>query len=485
MGKDREGRFIPLKGKPSGSGRESNLGLRPQISEDELQQDEEITEKYTSGEDTLAPNVHKRHPNRNTAKGDEEEHAAKHQPQNTYKNRTDIRLTESIQPEPLPSALTKDDFKELAGYRADHCITLYMPTHKAGVEVNQQQDAILFKTMLQQVQQQLQQKGLPPDMTEPLLQPGFDLWNNEDFWRSQQRGLGVFMAPHYFKYIQLPFEVKQQCYINHSFHTGALMPLLNNKEQFYLLLLSKRKATLFEADAFGMRPVPVNGMPDGIDDVVHFEEKDDQQLFRTGGSGAGHGANYHGMGAGKPDEKANISMYLDEVDETLWKEVLSTSNTPLLLAAVDYMIPIFRKRTHYKHIMDDALIGNYEYESVPALYEKAKEKMQPYFNQRVQQALERYANNSTNGNTSSIPEDVIPACYYSRVDILFVQKNAQLWGAFNEQDNKLTLHDTEQPGDECLVNAAIVKAVETGATVFMLDKEQMPADSPLAAVMRY
>lgn len=488
MGKDREGRFIPKKGKPSGSGREGKLGLRPAIDEKELQRDEEMTQKYTAGEDELAANVHVRHPNRNTAKGDEEEHAMREPSQVTYKNRYDTlhKPFNARQAEPMQQPMTRDDFTALSNHHADNCITLYIPTHKFGVEVNERQDAILFKHMLQQAQQQLLQKGVERDVVETMLQPGFDLQQDGAFWRRQQHGLAVFISQHQFKYIQLPFHVEQQCYINHSFYTSTLLPLLTSTGHFYLLLLSKRKATLYEADAFGMWEVPVEGMPNGIDDVVHFEEKDDQKLFRTGSSGAGHGANYHGIGSGKPDEKANISLYMDEVDETLWKEVLSTKHIPLLLAAVDYMIPIFRKRSRYRHIVDDALTGNFEYESTNALYEKAREKMEPYFEQDRLQALDRYANNSSNGLTSTIPDDVIPACYYSRADVLFVQKGAQLWGSFNEQDNKLALHGAEQAaGDECLVNAAAAKAVETGATVFMLEKDQMPEDSPMAALMRY
>ncbi|KAA2239253.1 hypothetical protein F0L74_23895 [Chitinophaga agrisoli] len=478
MGKDREGKFIPLKGKPSGSGREARLGLRPTIDEEGLKRDEEMTARYTSGEDELAPNVHMRHPNRNTAKGEEEEYAS----QSNYK-----KQQVAGQAEPLPGNLTREDFTTIAAYHATtgYCITLYMPTHRSGVAVNEQQDAILLKKLLQQTQQQLVQKGLSADEAEAVLQPAFNLQQDSSFWRGQEHGLGLFIADGYFKYIQLPMSVAEQCYINHSFHIGALLPLLTNKEHFYVLALSKHKATLYEADAFGMWEVPVNGMPNGMDDVVHFEEKDGKDFFRTGGAGPGQGANYHGMGAGRPDDKENISMYFDEVDETLWKEVLSTKNTPLLLAAVDYMIPIFKKRSKYKHMMDDALIGNYEHGRITDLYEKAKEKMQPYFEQHCRQALERYANNSANGRTSSVLADVIPASYYARADVLFIQKDAQLWGAFDEQRNDLQLHDTEQPGDECLVNATAAKAVETGAEVFMLDKHQMPADSPMAAIMRY
>lgn len=487
MGKDREGRFIPKKGKPSGSGREGNLGLRRTIDEEELQRDEEMTQKYTSGEDKLAPNVHMRHPNRNNAKGDEEEHVMREPAQYTYKNRTDTvqKPAEFRQAEPLAMPLEKEDFTGLSSYRADHCITLYMPTHQYGVEVNERQDAILFKHLLQQVQQQLLQKGVPREIVEPMLQPGFDLQQDDDFWRRQQKGLGVFIAPDHFRYVQLPFEVKEQSYLNHSFYTTSLLPLLTSREHFYVLVLSKHKATFYEADAFGMREVPVEGMPRGMDDVIHFEEKGGKDVFRTGSSGGGQGASYHGMGEGRPDDKENISMYLDEVEETLWKEVLSTKNIPLMLAAVDYIIPIFKKRTRYRHVVDEALTGNFEHENVNTIYEKAREKMRPYFEKDKEQALERYANNSTSGLTSSIPADVIPACYYSRVDVLFVQKDAQLWGKFNEQDNDLQLHGAEQEGDECLVNAAAAKAIETGAAVFKLDKEQMPADSPMAALMRY
>lgn len=487
MGKDREGRFHPKKGKPSGSGREGNLGLRTSIDENELQRDEEITEKYTSAEDELAPNVHMRHPNRNTAKGDEEEHAMREESQVTYKNRYDTlhKPFDARRAEPMERPLSKDDFTSLANHREEYCVTLYLPTHKYGVEVNERQDAIRFKHMLQQVQQQLLQKGMARDMVETMLQPGFDLQQDDDFWRRQQNGLAVFITQDRCRYIQLPFHVEQQCYINHSFYVSGLLPLLSNKEHFYLLVLSKRKATLYEADAFGMWEIPVEGMPRGMDDVVHFEEKDDQKLFRTGSSGAGHGANYHGIGSGKPDDKANISLYLDEVDETLWTEVLSNKHIPLLVAAVEYMIPIFRKRTSYRHVVDDALTGNFEYESVQSLYEKAREKMQPYFDHDRLQALERYANNSGNGLTSTMPEEVIPACYYSRADLLFVKKGAQLWGNFNEQDNKLELHTSEQEGDECLINAATAKAVETGANVYVLEEGQMPANGPVAALMRY
>lgn len=67
MGKDRDGTFHPGKGKPSGANKEEGLGAQATPPE-KMNEYNEMTEKYTSGPDELAPNVHLLHPNRNTSK---------------------------------------------------------------------------------------------------------------------------------------------------------------------------------------------------------------------------------------------------------------------------------------------------------------------------------------------------------------------------------------------------------------------------------
>src|SRR3989337_3911100 len=69
MGKDREGKFHPRKGKPSGALREA-VGLQS-IDTSSLDEHLEIADKYTDGEEQPAPNIHLRHPNRNVDKREE------------------------------------------------------------------------------------------------------------------------------------------------------------------------------------------------------------------------------------------------------------------------------------------------------------------------------------------------------------------------------------------------------------------------------
>jgi hypothetical protein len=273
--------------------------------------------------------------------------------------------------------------------------------------------------------------------------------------------------------------------INASFFLKPLVNSMTVKEYFYLLVISKKQAKIFKADNFGMFPVEIPEMPNGVTDVVHLEEKEDEKLFRTDTAGAGRGAAYHGQGAGKPDEKENVAMYLEEVDETLWEELLHTENAPLLLAGVEYLLPIFKSVSHYKNIWPESLTGSHEHDDLNSLYTQARQVMEPYFQERTKKALTNYGNQSATALTSSIPDDVIPAAHYSRVWHLFVKPNEHIWGTFDEQANTLQIHDTKQEGDECLIDKAVIKTILNGGDVHFLSDEHMPADSKIAALMRY
>src|SRR5690606_11917442 len=324
---------------------------------------------------------------------------------------------------------------------------------------------------------ELRNKGEDQAVIDVLLKPGYDLLRTESFWGGLNKGLGVFMAEGYFKYVRLPIPPDEKKLINSSFYMAPLIPVMMSRDYFYVLVLSKKRAKLYRADAFGMEYVEVPGMPRGVNDVVHFEQKDDQDLFRTSTYGAGSGASFHGIGTGRPDHKTDLAMYFDEVDETLKKEVLREENVPLLLVGVEYLIPIYKQVAKYKPIWSEALTGNHEYEDISSLYPEVRKIMEPYFRERTEKALSNYGNQSATELTSSVPDDVIAAAHYGRVSQLFAQRDAHIWSKFDEMNNKLSVHQTQEEGDECLRDKAISKTLMTGGDVFVLDAAEMPGGS--------
>ena len=50
---------------------------------------------------------------------------------------------------------------------------------------------------------------------------------------------------------------------------------------------------------------------------------------------------------------------------------------------------------------------------------------------------------------------------------------------------EVQVHEQQNDGSEDLVDNAVVKTLATGGEVFLLEKEQMPAENCVAAIMRY
>lgn len=71
MAKNKTGAFVPPKGKPTGSGKETHQ-LKDAFAVTDPETEKEISEKYTNdGVDDIADGVHIRHVNRNLHKGED------------------------------------------------------------------------------------------------------------------------------------------------------------------------------------------------------------------------------------------------------------------------------------------------------------------------------------------------------------------------------------------------------------------------------
>lgn len=488
MGKDANGTFHPGKGKPSGINKQEGLGILP-TDPDKMDQYIEISEKYTEGEDTLAEHVPVRHKNRNTSKGEDTYKAKENKPESNKSDReTFTEERTNVEIEELPGILNREQFTELANFKDGITISLYFPTNAAGEAVNEQFDLISFKSTLNTVEQNLLARGYDQGSIQNLLKPAHDLVRDDTFWRNLDQGLGIFIGENYFKFIKMPVAPEQQIIIESTFYVTPLIPLLTNNDYFFLLVISKHQVKLFKADAFGMQHIPVE-LPQSIQDVKRLPDLD-ATTFRRSESGrranpAAMSGQSHGAGGGNPDGKDNMATYFEAVDDILWEKVFNKENAPLVLAGVEYEIPIYRSVCDYHNVWEKALTGSREHQETKSLYKDARELMEPYFMQRTTKALEQFGNRSATELTSSIVADVIPAAYYGRIAQLFVCTGEQVWGTFDEMTGELVLHDAQQQDSEHLLDNAVVKTLSTGGDVFVLSKDQMPVESCLAAILRY
>jgi hypothetical protein len=119
-------------------------------------------------------------------------------------------------------SISKDEMKVLMNTQNPPCISLFMPTYRAGAEI--QQNQIRLRNLLRQAEEELLAKGLRASEVKKLLEPLQGLLGNVIFWRQQSDGLAVFLSVDVFNYYCLPIHFDEFLVVTERFHVKPLLP---------------------------------------------------------------------------------------------------------------------------------------------------------------------------------------------------------------------------------------------------------------------
>ncbi len=283
--------------------------------------------------------------------------------------------------------------------------------------------------------------------------------------------------------------------VTDRFHIKPLLPILNGDGRFYLLALSQKDVRFFEGTRYSIQEVEVENMPKSLDEALNYDEtaKDGQFRIATskGGtansfSGAQPGA-FHGQGSPDRDERQKrIVQFFHAVNDAL-EEKLRNQTAPLMLAGVEYLLPLYREANAYQHLIEEAISGNQEILSAQELHERAWPIVEPYYHKSQQEVVERFNElfGSNTGKASNELKEIVPAAYYQRIDSLLVAVGQQQWGLFDPTSETVYLHQEEEAGDEDLLDLVAAHTLLNGGTVYAVPPEQVPYSTPVAAIFRY
>ena len=385
--------------------------------------------------------------------------------------------------------LKQKDIRQLIDITGEWCISLYMPTHRAGRE--QQQDPIRFKNLFAQAQGKLTEYGLRKPEVEGLMRPAERLLEDGDFWQHQSDGLAIFLSPGFSQIYRLPFKFDELMVIAKSFHYRPLLPLLDEDGQFYILALSLNEIRLFLGTRFTVSKVDLLDVPTSIQAALFMDDPEKHLDFHTGtrtpGGQDARPAVFHGQAVQAAEEdKKNILRYFRYVDEGISK-LLDTVTFPMVLAGVDYLLPLYHEANTYPNLLKEGLEGNPEELDGNELHRRAWELVEPIFMQDQKQAIEQFAQLLGQGNemASADLKTVVKAANFGRVETLFVPLGMQRWGHYDTQQNKMILEENPNPGNEDLLDFAATHTLFNSGKVYAVQPENLPGDGELAAIMRY
>jgi hypothetical protein len=380
--------------------------------------------------------------------------------------------------------LGREQLRLLAENGASPCVSIYLPTHPSGEEM--QGDRIRLKNLLDRAEPMLVAEGLGPIAARDLLAGARRLLTDEEFWRYRNLGLVVLIASGILRTFRLPETFEESVVVNGRFQLKPLIPHACAQHDYLLLALTQNGSKLYEGSQSGLREQTVPGMPANLKAAIDLETGERGEQVHAGGKhGIGkQAAVFHGQG-GQPDaHKGDLVQYFQAVWHAV-RPMVHEERIPLIVAAVDYLLPIFRSACDYPHLLEKGISGNPDRWSEQELHAQAVAVIAPILEGERKEAAEKYRQFAGTGKASEDLQEVVRSAAQGKIDTLFIERHSHQWGSFLEQDQTVSLHETFRPGDDDLVDLAAMKTLQCRGRVYVVPREQMPCREVAAAIYRY
>jgi hypothetical protein len=390
--------------------------------------------------------------------------------------------------------LSRRDLKSLMEHAPGTCLSMYMPTYKAGAETRQ--NPIRYKNLLRQAEEHLQASSLSPEDIQTFLEPLRPLAEDEhfEFWQHQNDGLAILRSMEIVRFYSLPLGFAELVVVGQQFHLKPLLRYLSGDGRFYVLALSQNDVRLAQCSRHAASEVKLDHVPKSRAEALRYNDPEPQLQYHTGMTGGGGhrspvntgqgGVIYHGHGGGDDSAKVDILEYFRQVDRGL-HEILHEEDAPLVIAGVEYLHPLYHEVNTYPHLIEKGITGNPEQCRIETLQEQAWPLVEPIFQQAQAEARAKYEQYEGTGLASHDLAAIVPAAYDGRIDTLFVALGQRQWGTYDPATRQVRTVQEGEETSEDLLNVAAIQTFLNSGTVYAVEPDAVPGQGPVVAVFRY
>jgi len=366
------------------------------------------------------------------------------------------------------------DLEALIAHQGKPAVSIYRPTLRIPTRV--QAESLQLRNLLREAEEQLAQFELRGPTIRAILEPARALITDSDFWRHQKDGLALFLSEESFLRYQLPITFETDLVVAEAFHVKPLIPILTNDYLFYILALSQNRVRFLRCTRFSVQEIDPTTTPNSLQEVLDEYELEKHLQFHTSSaaSGAGRrGAVFYGQGAGATeDEKAKIREYFARIDRGL-RDYFQDQSAPLVFAGVEYLFPLYREANTHPNLVESSITGNPDELHVEELHREAWKLIEPTFTAKQAAEIEQYHNVASRGLTSTNVEELVAWADKGRVETVFVNKQAVVWGVYDQERFQAEVQETHTPHNRDLTDMIAIYTLLRKGNVYLLSGEEM------------
>jgi len=381
--------------------------------------------------------------------------------------------------------ITQELIQELLSVVEGPCISLYMPTHRSHPE--NAQDTILYKNLVKQVKESLNEKYPTADIHK-LLEPFETLASDNEFWKYTSDGLGVLGSPGRFEVIHLYMPVEELVIVSDSFHTKALRHFLQSADRYQVLALSMDAIHLYEGNRHFLVEITLpEDFPKTMEETLGAELTDKHSTVASyGGVGSNSTDMHHGHGGKKDEVDTDAERFFRVVADSVYDRYSKQGGLPLVLAALPEHHNLFNQVNRNPFVLHKGIEINPQSVSIEKMAQLSWEKMRSIYAEKLETLAGKFNQAKSAGLGSDNIDEVIKATEAGRVDILLIEAHRVIAKRLrNKVTGTFKMTDLTQPVlDDQLDNVSEL-VTKMGGSVVIIPKEQMPSQTGLAAIFRY
>jgi hypothetical protein len=360
------------------------------------------------------------------------------------------------------------EFERLTEIRAEQCVSIYLPTHAVTSEAAE--DRIAYKNLVKESATQMRDGEVDKRTAAAIVEELESLSDDDDLWQHLSDTLAVFATPDSLRTFRLHVPLHQQAQVSDRFHLKPLLAAMSASSGYYILALALGSVKLIEVTANKALVVKVANLPKDISHAVKRNlPKDPAPAGRIqGGEG----------------DKVLLRQYCRIIDRAI-RPVINRRGQPLVLACVDHVGHVFEGISAYPHIGGEFISGNPEHMSPDQLRAAADPIVAQLMSAPVQEANERFLQLQGTGKASADIEVLGPAAISGLIDTLIVQLGAPVYGTMDSATGTIKAADGPSADSYDVLDKIASMTIKFGGTVFAVEQDDMPVDTPAAGVLRY
>lgn len=364
---------------------------------------------------------------------------------------------------------TQPELAGLVGARGPAHISLYLPTTPETQHIDAAR--IGLGNLLREAEEQLAAADTPKRTVWPISEQVQDLIDDDEFWKFQANSLAVFVTPDSLRTFRLPSHLTKMVQVSDRFHLKPLIRAVSVPQHAFVLALEEGGVRLIEIFAdLPADEVRVPGMPKDAASAVGTANVNSRSA-----SGRIHGSE---------GQKVRLRQYARKVDAAL-RPVLAGRHEPLILAAGDPMLSIYRTVNSYPGFADEAIETSPARMTPGELAQAARDILDRQHAARLAAFATLYANREKEGRATADVAQAARAATFGAVDTLLIDIDEVLPGTVDDATGAVSFAATASAATYGIVDEIAGRVLASGGQVLGVRRTDMPGGGSLAAVLRY